>query len=124
MTSNQDVYSQKSSFMHEIPFMHESLKFPDMKETSLTGIPDMDREGISESNQVPNCQAGERSLPSILTGKNLLSSARKVLEPNRIKINLSLSRKVFTPQPLRAVGVLFSPMVSGWAGRRWAGGGK
>ena len=22
----------------------------------------------------------------------------------------------FTPQPLRAVGVLFSPMVSGWAG--------
>ena len=26
---------------------------------------------------------------------------------------------VFTPQPLRAVGVLFSPMVSGWAGRRW-----
>ena len=30
---------------------------------------------------------------------------------------------VFTPQPLRAVGVLFSPMVSGWAGGR-AGGGK
>ena len=25
---------------------------------------------------------------------------------------------VFTPQPLRAVGVLFSPMVSGWAGGR------
>ena len=24
--------------------------------------------------------------------------------------------KFFTPQPLRAVGVLFSPMVSGWAG--------
>ena len=34
---------------------------------------------------------------------------------------------VFTPQPLRAVGVLFSPMVSGWAGGRAgvrAGGGK
>ena len=38
---------------------------------------------------------------------------------------------VFTPQPLRAVGVLFSPMVSRWAGGRpvgraggWAGGGK
>ena len=34
---------------------------------------------------------------------------------------------LFTPQPLRAVGVLFSPMVSGWAGVRaggWAGGGK
>ena len=30
---------------------------------------------------------------------------------------------VFTPQPLMAVGVLFSPMVSGWAGG-WAGGGK
>ena len=24
--------------------------------------------------------------------------------------------RIFTPQPLRAVGVLFSPMVSGWAG--------
>ena len=23
---------------------------------------------------------------------------------------------IFTPQPLRAVGVLFSPMVSGWVG--------
>ena len=34
---------------------------------------------------------------------------------------------VFTPQPLRAVGVLFSPMVSGWAGGRpvrRAGDGK
>ena len=31
---------------------------------------------------------------------------------------------VFTPQPLRAVGVLFSPMVSGWAGSGRAGGGK
>ena len=28
---------------------------------------------------------------------------------------------VFTPQPLMAVGVLFSPMVSGWSGG-WAGG--
>ena len=27
----------------------------------------------------------------------------------------------FTPQSLRAVGVLFSPMVSGWAGGRAAG---
>ena len=27
----------------------------------------------------------------------------------------------FTPQPLRAVRVLFSPMVSGWAGG-WVGG--
>ena len=30
---------------------------------------------------------------------------------------------LFTPQPLRAVGVLFSPIVSGWEGGR-AGGGK
>ena len=28
---------------------------------------------------------------------------------------------VFTPQPLRAVGVLFSPMVSGWASGRAVG---
>ena len=28
----------------------------------------------------------------------------------------------FIPQPLRAVGVLFSPMVYGWPGRRAAGG--
>ena len=31
------------------------------------------------------------------------------------------SLKVFTPQPLRAVRVLFSPMVSGWASGRAAG---
>ena len=28
---------------------------------------------------------------------------------------------VFTSQPLRAVGVLFSPMVGGWAGGRSVG---
>ena len=28
---------------------------------------------------------------------------------------------VFSPQPLRAVGVLFSPMVSGWEGVRRGG---
>ena len=28
---------------------------------------------------------------------------------------------VFTPQPLRAVGVLFSPVVSGWVGGQAAG---
>ena len=32
-----------------------------------------------------------------------------------------LAALIFTPQPLMAVGVLFSPMVSGWAGGR-AGG--
>ena len=30
-----------------------------------------------------------------------------------------LTKMLFTPQPLRAVGVLFSPMVSGWVGGRW-----
>ena len=36
-------------------------------------------------------------------------------------LNPGFFQHVFTPQPLRAVGVLFSPMVSGWAGGR-AGG--
>ena len=30
----------------------------------------------------------------------------------------SVPALIFTPQPLRAVGVFFSPMVSGWVGRR------
>ena len=34
---------------------------------------------------------------------------------------MGISDAVFTPQPLRAVGVLFSPMVSGWAGGRVVG---
>ena len=38
---------------------------------------------------------------------------RKVLETNLKKL------QIFTPQPLRPVGVLFSPMESGWVvGRR------
>ena len=39
----------------------------------------------------------------------------------------NLIRVLLTPQPIRAVGVFFSPMVSGWAGGHpggWAGGGK
>ena len=39
------------------------------------------------------------------------------------EINYLICNNVFTLQPLRAVRVLFSPMVSGWAGG-WAGGGK
>ena len=34
---------------------------------------------------------------------------------------LQSNQTVFTPQPLMAVGVLFSPMVSGWSGG-WASG--
>ena len=45
-----------------------------------------------------------------------------VLFPLTVILQL-INDTVFTPQPLRAVGVLFSPMVSGWAGG-WAGGGK
>ena len=53
----------------------------------------------------------------LLMSKSLSTS--KVLNFEVILSNmLSL---LFTPQPLRAVGVLFSPMVSGWAGG-WAGG--
>ena len=33
-----------------------------------------------------------------------------------IRQGCPISALLFTPQPLRAVGVLFSPMVSGWAG--------
>ena len=42
------------------------------------------------------------------------------MESKKIRY-LACTDVVFTPQPLRAVGVLFSPMVSGWAGGR-AGG--
>ena len=33
-------------------------------------------------------------------------------------VDSGAGRQLVTPQPLRAVGVLFSPMVSGWAGGR------
>ena len=33
-----------------------------------------------------------------------------------INVVILLLKCIVTPQPLRAVGVLFSPMVSGWAG--------
>ena len=39
--------------------------------------------------------------------------------PPKIKIGFIIM--IFTPQPLRAVGVLFSPMVSGWVGGRPGG---
>ena len=37
--------------------------------------------------------------------------------------NLGIISSIFTPQPLRGVRVLFSPMVSGWISGP-AGGGK
>ena len=48
----------------------------------------------------------------------LLFSHFKALEPIIKKI-----RDLFTPHPLKAVGVLFSPLVSGWVGV-WLGGRK
>ena len=47
---------------------------------------------------------------------NIYKSAFKSVLDNAV---ISMQYKIlFTPQPLRAVGVLFSPMVSGWAGGR------
>ena len=40
---------------------------------------------------------------------------------NVSEIYFALCLILFTPQPLRAVGVLFSPMVSGWAVGRSVG---
>ena len=37
---------------------------------------------------------------------------------NFLTLKVNYKPQLFTPQPLRAVGVLFSPMVSGWAGGR------
>ena len=38
----------------------------------------------------------------------------------KIETHIGFKHNIFfTPQPLRAVGVLFSPMVSGWAGGQW-----
>ena len=52
---------------------------------------------------------------------NMLQSSLNSESVNEVQKELQLP--IFIPQPLRAVGVLFSPMVSGWAGG-WAGGGK
>ena len=43
--------------------------------------------------------------------------------PNRSFQTSDKVEPIFTPQPLRTVGVFFSPMVSGWAGGKkfvWA----
>ena len=80
----------------------------------------------------------ERKKKSILDFSALIITASQVglwlpelliccleLDPNPFSLDLL---QVFTPQTLRAVGVLFSPMVSGWTGGRagvraggWAG---
>ena len=45
----------------------------------------------------------------------------KLYKDKSIKLELNVSLLFFTPQPLMAVGVLFSPMVSGWAGGHASG---
>ena len=42
----------------------------------------------------------------------------------QLGLTYQIAQVFFTPQPLRAVGVLFSPMVSGWGAGGGAGGGK
>ena len=48
------------------------------------------------------------------------------IHPLCLNFGRKLRKWFFTPQPLRAVGVLFSPMVSGWVGGRggWRVAGK
>ena len=43
---------------------------------------------------------------------------RRVCTESAVTFAKNCFPSIFTPQPLRAVGVLFSPMVSGWAGGR------
>ena len=52
-------------------------------------------------------------LDRVLTYKNLIYLLN--LQNYEFVLLFGIS-SIFTPQPLRAVGVLFSPMVSGWAG--------
>ena len=52
----------------------------------------------------------------ILKHQQLLTSEQILTTPPNTIKHCPMTR--FTPQPLRAVGVLFSPMVSEWAGGR------
>ena len=63
-----------------------------MKKLALQVFLTWQEKEKSESNQTPKfliASTGERRLPSILTGKNLLSFVRTFLEPNRINSVLS-----------------------------------
>ena len=55
-----------------------------------------------------------------ITHDNVCSSMLSCFYSHLLSTGRPISSFI-TPQPLRAVGVLFSPMVSGWAGGR-AGG--
>ena len=52
--------------------------------------------------------------------EDLLKKSKPVSHEKNI-VTIRGEHTVFTPQPLRAVRVLFSPMMSGWAGVRAAG---
>ena len=53
-----------------------------------------------------------------LTVQIFTFKARNIKSEQTLSHNLQVQILVFTPQPLRAVRVLFSPMMSGWAGGR------
>ena len=59
------------------------------------------------------------SLPSNFNSSDFLS-----LFGRSVLVFKNFFTSFITPQPLRAVGVLFSPMVSGWAGGLVGGGKK
>ena len=71
---------------------------------------------------------GRREIPSWNLSLVLHQLTKAPFEPNKeASLKHLIFKTVFTPQPLMAVGVLFSPMVSGWLGGRaggWAGGRK
>ena len=58
---------------------------------------------------------------SVFYPTNILKHTCRDFLPVNFKIMITWT--VFTPEPLRAVGVLFSPMVSGWTCGRVAGKG-
>ena len=63
------------------------------------------------------CEIHGRIVNSI---RKTISTHLLLTEKCQLKKHLALASQfsLFTPQPLRADGVLFSPMVSGWVGGR------
>ena len=61
------------------------------------------------------CRAIKRAISSALNSKDYILR-RFPMDTSCIWIQICIFDIVFTLQPLRAVGILFSPTVSGWAG--------
>ena len=65
----------------------------------------------------------EARIESVLRHNSLLTSICSISLHSNVSLTVQKIKNgslVFTPQPLRAMRVMFSPMVSGWVGR-WAG---